>query len=194
MKDNKWKKLFFLLIGILAALFILLLILINIPAEEEEYVQDYIKTENYVPFKIQTDKQDLNQLINHYLEKEGLTGAIDYKVLLNEEVELYGLIPVFSQDIQLKLTFEPQVLENGDLVLQQKSISVGQLQLPVSYVLNFIAKNYTLPKGVSIHPSEERIYVSLQNMKLKSEVKIKMDTFDLKKDDIQFTLFVPINQ
>lgn len=166
--------------------------MLKTPAKEEKYITEHLNTADYVPFKIQTDKQDLNQVINHYLEKEGLTGAIDYKVILNDEVELYGLIPVFSQDIQLKLTFEPQVLDNGDMVLQQKSISVGQLQLPVSYVLKFIGDKYKLPEGVTIHPNEEKIFVSLQKMKLKSDVKVKVDEFNLRNDDIRFTLLVPV--
>ncbi|WP_102274873.1 YpmS family protein [Cytobacillus massiliigabonensis] len=192
MKDQKWKKLFFLLLSLIVIFLLVIFILLKTPATEEKYIAENLNTDDYVPFKIQTDKQDLNQVINHYLKKEGLTGAIDYKVILNDEVELYGLIPVFSQDIQLKLTFEPQVLDNGDIVLQQKSISVGQLQLPVSYVLKFIGDKYKLPKGVTIHPNEEKIYVSLQKMKLKSDVKVKVDEFNLKNDDIRFTLLVPV--
>lgn len=194
MKDQKWKMLFFLLLSIIVIFILVIFILLKTPATEEKYTAENLNRDDYVPFKIQTDKQDLNKVINHYLQKEGLTGAIDYKVILNDEVELYGLIPVFSQDIQLKLTFEPQVLDNGDIVLQQKSISVGKLQLPVSYVLKFIGDKYKLPKGVTIHPNEEKIYVSLQKMKLKSDLKVKVDEFNLKNDDIRFTLLVPVNE
>lgn len=194
MKDQKWKKLFFLLLSLIVIFMLVIFILLKTPATDEKHIAENLNTDDYVPFKIQTDKQDLNQVINHYLKKEVLTGAIDYKVLLNDEVELYGLIPVFSQDIQLKLTFEPQVLDNGDIVLQQKSISVGQLQLPVSYVLKFIGDKYKLPQGVTIHPNEEKIYVSLQKMKLKSDVKVKVDEFNLKNDDIRFTLLVPVKE
>ncbi|MED3553503.1 YpmS family protein [Cytobacillus praedii] len=194
MKGQKWKMLFFLLLSIIVIFILVIFILLKTPATEEKYIAENLNTDDYVPFKIQTDKQDLNKVINHYLQKEGLTGAIDYKVILNDEVELYGLIPVFSQDIQLKLTFEPQVLDNGDIVLQQKSISVGKLQLPVSYVLKFIGDKYKLPKGVTIHPNEEKIYVSLQKMKLKSDLKVKVDEFNLKNDNIRFTLLVPVKE
>lgn len=192
MKVQKWRKLFFLLLGINILAMIILFILVNLQTVDDEYIAKNIKSDHYVPFKIQTNKQDLNQVINHYLEEEGLTGGIDYQVILNEEVELYGSIPVFSQDVQMKLTFEPQALENGDIVLQQKSISVGELQLPVSYVLKFVGKEYKLPNWVAIQPNEERIYVSLQNLKLKSDVKVKVDEFNLQNDDIRFTLMVPV--
>ncbi|MBS4190910.1 YpmS family protein [Bacillus sp. FJAT-49705] len=192
MKKQKWKNLFFLLLGINLFIIVLLLFLIYSPIEEEKYTSEDVKSTSHVPFKIKTDKQDLNKVINHYLEKEGLTGENDYQILLNDEVELRGALPVFSQEIQMKLTFEPIALENGDILLQQKSISVGQLQLPVSYVLKFVRDKYKLPKWVTIQPNEEKIYVSLQKMKLKSDIHVKVDEFDLRNDDIRFTLLVPV--
>ena len=192
MKGQKWKKLFFLLLGINLIIVVFLIIVINSTKEDDQYIPHQIDTNAHVPFKIQTDKEDLNQVINHYLEKEGLTGPIDYWVNLDDEVELYGTMPVFSQEIQLKLTFEPVALDNGDILLQQKSISVGKLQLPVSYVLKFVRDKYKLPEWVTIQPNKERIYVSLQKMKLKSDIHVKVDEFNLNNDDIRFTLLVPV--
>ena len=192
MNGKRWKLLFLLLLGINLLIFITLLVFISIPAKEEQYLSAKLKTDGYVPFTVQTNKQDLNDLINHYLNEEGLALANDYKVILNDAVILSGSVPVFSQNIQIKLTFEPKALENGDIVLQQKSVSVGQLQLPVSYVLKFISEYSKLPKWVHIKPNEEKIYVSLQNMKLKSNFKVKVDEINLKEDDIRFTLMVPV--
>jgi uncharacterized protein YpmS len=192
LKDRKWKTLFFALLAINALVLAVLFIFISMPADDEDYTAVTENSDNYVPFNIKANKEDLNRVINHYLEKEGLTGAIDYKVLLNDEVDLYGTIPFFSQDLQMKLSFEPEALKNGDVVLQQKSISVGQLNLPVSHVLKLVKDRYKLPEGVTIQPQKERIYVSLQEMKLKSDVKVKVDEFNLKQDDIRFTLLVPV--
>ncbi|HEY2421371.1 MAG TPA: YpmS family protein, partial [Neobacillus sp.] len=88
--------------------------------------------------------------------------------------------------------FEPEALSNGDLVLKQKSISIGSLNLPVSYVMKFISDNYKIPKGVDIRPNDKLVYVNMQQLKLKSDIKIKVNKFDLKKNDIVFTLVVPV--
>lgn len=192
MIEKKWKRLFFLLLGMNAIILIILFVLINLPIGDEQYFSTNLEKDKYAPLNIQTNKENLNQIINHYLDEEGLTGELDYKIILDEAVELYGYIPIFSQNVQLKLTFEPKALENGDIILQQKSISVGQLQLPVSYVLKLVNDHYQLPKWVLIQPNEEKIYVSLQAMKLKSDVKVKVDEFNLKDDDIRFTLMVPV--
>lgn len=145
-----------------------------------------------VSFHVKTNKQDLNKLINYYLKEEAADSPIGYRVILGDEVELYGTLPFFSQELNMKLTFEPEALKNGDLVLKQKSMSIGSLHLPISYVLKFISENYKLPMGVDIRQNDNLIYINMQQLKLKSDIKIKANKFDLKKDDIAFTILVPV--
>lgn len=168
-------------------------ILVMAPASKEDpYEGTRLNATQYAPFKIASNKEDLNRVIKHYLEKEGLTSAIDYDIVLNDEVDLYGTIQVFSQNIHMKISFEPQALENGDLVLVQKGMSVGQLNLPAAYVMKFVRDQYELPEWVEIRPNEEKIYVALTDMELKSDVKVKVNHFDLTSDNIQFELLVPV--
>lgn len=191
---NKWKIGFFILLGLVAGVILFLYILIASPAEDNKMEPGKnIQDSEDVAFKVATNKRDLNRVINHYIEEEGKNSNIDYQVLLTDEVELYGTFPLFSEELELRLTFEPKALENGDLVLNQKSISVGRLRLPVSTVLKFVRDSYDLPEAVSIQPEEERVYVSMQRLKLKSDIKVRVNEFDLKKDNIKFTLFVPAN-
>lgn len=189
---NKWKIGFFILLGLIATVILIMYILISSPAEDSqmEPVKNTADSED-VAFKVATNKRDLNRVINHYIEEEGKNSKIDYQVLLTDEVELYGTLLLFSEELELRLTFEPQALENGDLILNQKSISVGQLRLPVSTVLKFVRDSYDLPDAVNIQPEEERVYVSMQRLKLKSDIKVRVNEFDLKKDNIKFTLLVP---
>lgn len=190
---NKWKTGFFLLLGLNLFIVIILSSLIMIPADDDKGNRKQPAPNNKnVSFEVISNKSDLNVLINQYINKEAADSPIDYSVQLQDEVELYGTLPFFSQEVDLKLSFVPEALENGDLVLKQKSISVGSLPLPVSYVLKFIKENYKLPNGVEIQPNEKMIHVNMQQLKLKSDVKIKVNRFDLVKDDIAFTILVPV--
>jgi uncharacterized protein YpmS len=192
LMKNRWKIGFFILLGIIVAAILFLWILAVSPAEESKI--EPAKESAYsddVAFQVSTNKRDLNRVINHYIEEEGKNSKIDYQVLLTDEVELYGTLPLFSQELELRLTFEPQALKNGDLILNQREISVGKLRLPVSTVLKFVSDSYDLPEAVNIQPEEERVYVSMQRLKLKSEIKVRVNEFDLKKDNIKFTLLVP---
>lgn len=188
---KKWKTLFFLLLGINLLILILFFVLVNIPIKKEDpQTGDKVNQED-VQFQINATKSDLNRIINHYIEQEGLKSPIAYEVFLNDEVELYGTMKIFTENIEMKLTFEPEALSNGDLILRQKSIQIGKIQLPVAYVMKFISEQYDFPEWVNIQPNDELIYVALQKMKLKSDIKVKVNKFDLKNDDIRFSLLVP---
>ncbi|PLS03510.1 YpmS family protein [Neobacillus cucumis] len=189
---NKWKLGFLTLTGIIVIAAIILFSLVMAPIKETEPIKTNISNEDYVSFHVKSNKYDLNRLINHYLKEEAADSPIDYRVLLGDEVELYGTLPFFSEKLKLKLTFEPSAQKNGDLILKQKSMSVGKLHLPISYVLNFISENYKLPKGVEIRPNDHLVYIHMTQLKLKSDLKIKVDKFNLKKDDIAFTILVPV--
>ena len=190
MTNVKWKTLFITLLAINILVIFTVLILINLPAKDKE-MKPAVSQEEDIQFQVHTNREDLTRLINQYLEKEGLTGLMHYEVYLKDEVELYGKMPFFNREVEMKLTFEPIAQKNGDLILKQKSISIGQMNLPVSYVMNLINERYKMPDWVTIHPNEENIYVSLQDMELKSDVRVKANEFDLKNDDISFLLTVP---
>ena len=195
MKGFNWKRLFILLLGLNVALVFLLftffLFMINDTGNETK-IPTIDSTHKQVALQIKTNKQDLNRVINHYLEKE-LHSTYDYQVLLTDQVELYGAIPIFNEELNVKLTFEPKPLENGDLELQQKNMSIGNLSLPPSLVLKFIQNSYSLPEWIMIQPSKEKIYVSLNTFKLKSNFKVLVDEFNLKDDDIRFSLQLPMD-
>ena len=195
MKGFNWKRLFILLLGLNVALVFLLftffLFMINDTGNETK-IPTINPTHKQVALQIKTNKQDLNGVINHYLEKE-LHSTYDYQVLLTDQVELYGAIPIFNEELNVKLTFEPKPLENGDLELQQKNMSIGNLSLPPSLVLKFIQNSYSLPEWIMIQPSKEKIYVSLNTFKLKSNFKVLVDEFNLKDDDIRFSLQLPMD-
>ncbi|WP_043933687.1 YpmS family protein [Bacillus sp. EB01] len=192
---NRWKTAFFVLFGLVVIVFAALIIMAILPGEKSEAEPaKNIDEDKHVGFAIRTNREDVNKLVNYYLEKEIGSSPIDYRVQVEDDVALYGSVPFFSQELDMKMAFEPEALENGDLLLKQTNLQVGRLPLPVPYVLDFIRKNYKLPAGVEILPNEEVIYVHMQELKLKSDAKLKANTFDLKNDDISFTLLVPVKE
>jgi uncharacterized protein YpmS len=191
---NKWKVGFFVLLGMIILGFVIIVSMIFMPVKDDELPKNNKNTNQEVGFNVETNKNDLNLIIEHYIEEEGMKGPVDYDVQLKDDVELLGSVPVFTSDIDFKLNFEPKALENGDILLKQKSISVGSLNLPVNYVLKVIRDSYNFPDWVKIQPNDELIYVSLQDMKLKSDVKVRANEFNLKEDNISFRLLVPVDR
>ncbi|MGF3103349.1 YpmS family protein [Rossellomorea sp. DUT-2] len=191
---NKWKVGFFVLLGVVFIGLAIIVSMMFMPIKDDALPENSKNTNQEVGFNVETNKKDLNLIIEHYIEEEGMKGPVDYEVQLKDDVELMGSVPVFTSNLDFKLDFEPKALENGDILLKQKSISVGQLNLPVSYVLKVMRDSYNFPEWVKIQPTDELIYVSLQDMKLKSDIKVRAKEFNLKEDNISFRLLVPVDR
>lgn len=190
MKRTKWKTLFLaLLVGNIVVVG-LLFIFINWPIKNKPVPHLLNKNENEIEFEVKTTREDLTKYINQYLERKGLTEAYHYTVYLTDTVDLYGELPFFSREVDFRLTFIPITTENGDIILKQKSISLGLIPLPVSYVMNFIDGRYSTPDWVTIQPNDESIYVALHKIKWESNIQVKAKYFDLKKNHISFIVMV----
>jgi len=190
-KKFPWKTAFFTLLVINIGMIIFFFISAFLPTGGDSLTgENGVSKKTQARLTVMANKKDLNILINDFIEKENAESPIDYKVKLNDEVELYGTLPIFDQNVEMKLTFEPKALENGDLILSQNTIYIGKLQLPSRYVMNFIKNNYHFPKWVEIFPNEKMIYIHLTDIELKNQLHIHANTFDLKNDDISFSLFI----
>ncbi|MFS0863255.1 YpmS family protein [Fredinandcohnia sp. 179-A 10B2 NHS] len=187
---TNWKLLFISLLAINLVCLIVFLGMLFIPNKTAE-IDENIEEQDYIDLLVETDKDDLTNLINSYLKKEAKDNALSYKVLLTERVMLVGTITVFNKDIDLVMTFRPEVIENGDLLLKQEAFTVGQVDLPVTFVLRYINDYYNLPEWVQIDAKKQNIYVYLSEMKVKSDMKVRVKTFNLSSNDLKFTLQVP---
>lgn len=191
---KKWKMLFLILVGLNLFVLIVFLAFLFSPTDSSNRIEKAkpIETENTVPFLISSQKEDLTRLINRYLEKEADQDNLQYTVELEDEVNVYGSIKAFNKDINMKLILEPVVKEDGNVQLHVEELSIGQLKLPVSYVLKYMNTYYELPSYVVIDSSEKVIDIYLDELTFKNGLSARAESFNLKNDDITFTLYVPM--
>ena len=192
-KKNNWRKRFFVLCIINVVILTSLLIYLYSPIPEKDLQlsgKEYT-TENSSEFVIRTTKQNLNNLVNAYLDKLLLGTNHQYSVNLDDDVQLFGELPVFSTTVPLLIHLEPIVQENGDIALKQKSISIGQLQLPNRKIMQYVDKYLPMPEWVIVNPKEEEIYVKVTEMEIRSNFKVQVEQFDLEANNISFKINVP---
>lgn len=192
---NVWKRLFFTLLFVNIAFFIIIISLVFLPVSQSNVTQiDKVKNEMDVEgseFIVRTTKKNLNELINAYLTKLLRKTEHNYYIILEDDVQLLGELPVFSSTVPLFINFEPIVQENGDIVLKQKSISVGMLQLPNRKIMGYVKKYLPMPEWVTVNPKDEEIYVSVTEMDIKSNFKVGVEQFDLEANNIALKIKVP---
>lgn len=192
MHRYKWKRAFFILFGFNILFFLLIAGLIFWPVSES----DYDTEQHEIPydsseFVVRTTKENLNELVNAYIDQV-LTGTKhNYRVELDEDVHLIGELPVFSSTVPLSVHFEPIVQENGDLILQQRSISVGLLELPNQRIMDYMERHLPMPDWVTINPEEEEIYVAVTDMEIRSNFVVGVENIDLAGNNLAFKINVP---
>lgn len=190
--NNKWKAGFFAILIFNGAILLFLLLLIFWPVSKNEFPQSTVIDEQASSeFYIQTTKQNLNNLVNAYVEKLLEGSEHHYRILLEDDVHLMGELPVFSSTVPLSVRFEPIEQANGDLVLQQKSISVGLLELPNKKIMEYMDRFLPMPDWVTIDPDSQEIYVAVTDMELQGNFDVAVQHMDLEANNITMKLVVP---
>ncbi|MBC1806989.1 DUF2140 family protein [Listeria marthii] len=191
-KRNYWKWICITLITLLLLSAGWVYVAVFKLSPQEEPTPTLISNKSTVEFQTSTTKADLNQLISSYIEDFSKDQEIGYKVFVADNVNFTAEAKIFGEPVELHLKFSPKVVDNGNVELTLKDMSAGALPLPVSYVMNYVNKNFKFPDWVTIIPKKEKIYLSLDKLKLQGDTKVRADTLNLKKDDISFTLLVPV--
>jgi uncharacterized protein YpmS len=190
---NFWKIAFFSLLAVIIAAITSILLLINMKLPDLEEIERSqskgILSGNPV-FTIQAKKANLNQLIDEQLEPvKNKDQSIRYTVLLKDHVIFQGSISIFNRELDFSMLLDPEVQENGDLLLKQQSFQIGFLKVPSDEVLRFLQKSASLPEWVIVQPKKESVYVALTELEFKENMSIKAKTIDLKNDNIVFEVY-----
>jgi uncharacterized protein YpmS len=188
--NNRWKIAFY---SLLVAIILIPIIVLQILFPESNFhlgKTDQYDKEGTPVFEIQTEKEQLNFLINDQLNKlKKGRSDIDYFVEFNDEVSVKGFLTFFQRKIQFEMMFEPKVQENGDLLFQEKMIKLGVINLPGDKILEFIEGSTDLPKWVTINSDKESILFKLTEIKFKKDMYVKAEEFDLRNNDLRFKVY-----
>ncbi len=188
---NKWKTAFFtLLLLFLIIPIAIAVVLFKDPAggQLDRSSLDNNIEDNQKLLSIHTEKEQVEDLLNKELRKRAPDVNV-YVNLRNDEAVLNGSFIAFDQELPYQVTFEPEVLENGDLLLKEKDMQVGRFPLPGDEVFTLIQKTVAFPEWVDVYPKDESILMRVTEMPTKPGYAIKAEEFDLKKNSIKLGVY-----
>ena len=189
---NRWKLAFFVLIAILLGS--ILFIFTRITGERETLPQDtssYVERQGEPVLTIRSNKQQINDLIAFSLDEYQKKSDVKYDFVLENEALLTGEFKILGFPVTFYLYFDPYVMDNGNVQLKAKSLSVGTLGVPIKQVMKIIQKNQALPEWVEIDPQDEMVMIRLDQFQMQNGLFIKADKINLVEDEIQVSLFLP---
>ncbi|HEX7064773.1 MAG TPA: YpmS family protein [Bacillales bacterium] len=140
-------------------------------------------------FTVTTTKQQLQPLINRKIQQYNKMDNIKYKLIMKDDMILKGAITLLGNNIEFEMKFTPKVVDNGNLMLQEKSIRLGLLQLPVGRVLGYIKNSADLPEWVKILPDKQKIYIALKDIHIEDQFYLRAQKFNLKENKIKFSVY-----
>lgn len=190
-KINIWKYALLLLVAIIIGGSIFLYTRITENREpllrEESYKQWKADDPS---FQVQITKEQVNKLINEYLDKFLDNSSIKYGFLLEEQALFTGDYEFFGETVTFYLYFEPYVLDNGNVLFKAKSLSIGTLEVPISTIMGYIKNHYSIPKWVEIDPKEETILFDLSAIIFKDYFGFQAKQIDLIENNILFDVYL----
>lgn len=186
---NWWKWAFLALITLIILLFISLIVAIRPVSVNEPNMETVENSEDELVLEASLTKSDTESFLNTYLATVSDEG-MNYTVQLTNQLEVNGDVPVFGFTIPFTLTFDPYVLENGNIQLRADSLDLASFSLPVSTVMNLIVDQLEIPDFIAFDSEEQMIVVNLNELRETTMIGITLEKIDLENDDIQLNVHV----
>lgn len=191
---NGWKWAFIGLTLLIIFFFIYLLLMFQ-PVPTHSSSKNDIdnatpKEENMITLTTSIHTEDVEWLMNTYLEEAVGEDYSNYRVALTNQFELHGEVEFLGFDIPFVLYFDPYVLENGNIQLRGDAVEVGRFSLPIQTVMRLFANQAEIPEFVGFDTEQEMIYVYLNRLFEEYSFDLRLQKIDLEADDIQIDLYL----
>ena len=194
-QSDPWKWAFAILLGLVLGFIVFVWFQVTTPSSDQKQIatQTTQKQGQYANVNVVLNKEQLSAAVNYYLQQNQKKGAIKYRFVLDKSAILMGTTKILGKDVSFTLYATPQLDDSGNLVLKAKSVAIGSLNAPPSFVLGYIKNNYDLGKWAKINASKATITLDLNQLTKKQGIKIQGEKFDLKQDDLQFKVAFPLS-
>lgn len=192
-KSNGWMWAFFIILGLNIALAVWLAVNLQSATTESDQVSNGqpVEIENPLTFELLTNRNQMNQVVNVYLEEEMAEEDPDFHFELTDQAELHGVLQVLGFDVDFTLLTDPYVMEDGNLQLRAQSIQLGAFELPISMAMNVISQQIDLPEWVRVDSEQQYILVALNEFQLENGASFEMQHINLEEDDIRIGIILP---
>lgn len=189
---NYWKWAFLTLAAVLLGTGIWLVQQLQVQPDSQEIVNETaVDTSDVMTFSVSARKEEVTQLMNQYIEEEVAGSNVNYEVLLDETFQLAGSFQLFGFEVPFNLFMDPYVTENGNIQLKANELSLGRLNLPISFAMNQIGSQLSIPDWVVINGENETITFNLNEFQLESGMFFSAERIDLVENDILVNVHVP---
>lgn len=140
------------------------------------------------------NRKQVNALSANYLNKFLKGEQVKYHFIVGKKyATLVGDTKFMGAKIRFAINFIPQTTKEGNVLLKAKGLSVGQLNIPLQFVMGYIAKNYNIPKWVSIDAKKKTVLLDLNRYSKHRSLKYSAEEINMADGRFSFLITVPTN-
>ncbi|OED32507.1 hypothetical protein BHE17_08655 [Planococcus maritimus] len=188
---KKWRLAFFVLVVLNLLAIIGLLLFITTPSDDfKAYQAETSPPPEGNTVVVNTTKADFEGIANTYIADAMEGQPIPLRLSVTDNVSLSTELTVFGVTLPILLTFDPVVLPDGNLLLKQRSVEVGQLDIPPESALKLLRDSVDLPEFMEVMPKDEEVLLSLTDIPINGGVSVRATSFDLEEDDIRLLVTI----
>lgn len=191
MMMKVWRLAFFVLLGLNLLALLAFIIFLTTPAKGHSLESaSSVEALNGNSVVLNVTKADFEGIANTYIQQEMANSPIPLTLAVNGDVSLSTEIEIFSVPLPILLRFDPLVQEDGNLLLVQKSVEVGMLDIPPESALKLLRDSVNLPKFMDVLPAEEQVLLKLTEIPLDGGISVQATSFNLEEDDIRLRVTI----
>ncbi|MBB1062742.1 YpmS family protein [Limosilactobacillus fastidiosus] len=189
-KVNWWKWAFIVLVLIIVVSSGVILHRATAPASQPEMVQS--TKNNDSSLVVELNRKQVNALSANYLDNFLKDNKIKYNFMVGEKyATLVGNTKFLGTKVRFAINFIPERTKQGNVLLRARGLSVGRLNIPIKFVMGYIAKNYNIPKWVSINPKKKTVLLDLNRYSKNRQLKYSAQEIDMQNGHFKFLITVP---
>lgn len=186
-----WRLAFFVLLGLNLLALLAFFIFLTTPAKGHSLASaNSVESLDGNSVILNVTKSDFEGIANTYIQQEMDNSPIPLTLAVNGDVSLSTELEIFSVALPILLRFDPYVQEDGNLLLVQKSVEVGMLDIPPESALKLLRDSVDLPEFMDVLPAEEQVLLKLTEIPLDGGISVQATSFNLKEDDIRLRVTI----
>ena len=187
---NWWKWAFLGLVLVLILFVVQLMGSFQSVSINEPNNNEVTHTDQEMVFTTTANRKDTEQFINTFLSTVLNEEENNLSVELKDQLLVHGQLEVFQLNVPFTISFDPYILENGNVQLRASAVELGTFSLPVGATMSLVADQFYVPDFIAIDSEEEMIVINLNEFNTEQNIGVEMVRIDLPEDEIQMNLYI----
>lgn len=189
---NWWKWAFLVLVVVLLVTGGVIWSKVTAPAPQTTVTRPIKPSDTSVA--VELNRNQVNALAANYLNRFLKGQQVKYHFIVGTKyATLTGDTKFMGIKVRFAINFIPEKTSEGNVLLRAKGLSVGKLNIPLKYVMGYIAKNYNIPKWVTINAKKQTILLDLNRYSKNRSLKYSAQEINMAAGRFKFLITVPAN-